>query len=67
LTGLSCAVYIQREEAAMKPPEKPKAPPPPLTAEEEKARERGLKRLQELAARLPEARKQPFPKPPTVN
>lgn len=51
----------------MKPSEKPKAPPPPLTPEKQTARERGLKRLQELARDMPPVHKQPLPKPPVVN
>lgn len=51
----------------MEPPEKPKTPPPPLTPEQQKARERGLERLKELARNAPPAHKQPLPKPPIVN
>lgn len=51
----------------MRRAEKPKAPPTSPTPEEQKARERGLERLKDLARNALPVRKQPFPKLPVVN
>lgn len=51
----------------MKPLKKPEAPAPPRTPEQQKARERGLERLKELARNAPSPCKQPPPKPPIVD